>query len=189
MSKDISVETFSRKNVWWSFFFFQFQFQFLPLIGSSYSLVSSLQLQRRGEGREPCVLRNTTQPSHTASWHDAHPTQKPVAPMCRRKHRTPGDLVSMQCARPATGVASAWWDKDIPDGQTLPNPDDAGLIVRRPMDLPVAGSCNRAWARTQNLWWHSLRPLHHPGGLGDHSLNVSWMLSSWECSRFVVDQI
>ena len=47
----------------------------------SYSLVSLLQLPYglgRGEGREPCVLRNTTQPSRTASWHNAHPTWKPM---------------------------------------------------------------------------------------------------------------
>ena len=50
----------------------------------SYSLVPSLQLLyglRRGEGREPCVLWNTTQPSHTASWHNARLTRKPAAPM------------------------------------------------------------------------------------------------------------
>ena len=34
-------------------------------------------------------------------------------------------LVSVHCARPATGVVGARWDKDIPTGQTLPNPDDA----------------------------------------------------------------
>ncbi|XP_071270748.1 eukaryotic translation initiation factor 1A, X-chromosomal-like isoform X3 [Salvelinus alpinus] len=42
--------------------------------------------------------------------------------MCRRKHHTPGYRVSVHCARPATGVASALWDKDIPAGQTLPKP-------------------------------------------------------------------
>ena len=36
------------------------------------------------------------------------------------------------------------------------NPDDAGPIVRRPTGLPVAAGGDRAWARTQNLWWHSL---------------------------------
>ena len=30
------------------------------------------------------------------------------------------------------------WCKDIPTGQTLPNPDSARAIVRRPTDLPVA---------------------------------------------------
>ena len=34
-------------------------------------------------------------------------------------------------------------------------PDDARPIVRRPVDLPVAAGCDRAWARTQSLWWHS----------------------------------
>ena len=31
---------------------------------------------------------------------------KPAAPMCRRKHRTPSDLISLHCARAATGVAT-----------------------------------------------------------------------------------
>ena len=35
-----------------------------------------------------------TQPTQ-ASWHNAPPTRKTAAPMCRRKHRTPGDLVSV----------------------------------------------------------------------------------------------
>jgi hypothetical protein len=118
-------------------------------IGSSYSLVSSLQLQYglgRGEGRKPCVLWNTTQPSRTASWHNSHPTRKLATPMCRRKHHTPGDLVSVHCAWPDTGVASARWDKDIPAGQTLPNQDKSWPIVRRPMGLPVTAGCDRAWA-------------------------------------------
>ena len=41
--------------------------------------------------------------------------------------------------------------RDEPTGQTLPNPDDARPIVRRPTDLPVAADCDRAWARTQSL--------------------------------------
>ena len=64
-------------------------------------------------------------------------------------------LVSTHCTRPATGVTSARRDKDIPTGQTLPDPDDARPIVRRPTDLPVAAGYDRAWARTQSLWWHS----------------------------------
>jgi hypothetical protein len=50
-------------------------------------------------------------------------------------------LVSVHCARPATGAAGARRDKDIPTGQTLPNPDDARPIVRHPTDtrsLPAA---------------------------------------------------
>ena len=46
-----------------------------------YPIVSSLQLPYglgRDEGQKPCVLRNTTQPSRTASLHSAHPTQKPA---------------------------------------------------------------------------------------------------------------
>ncbi|XP_064879539.1 upstream stimulatory factor 1-like isoform X4 [Oncorhynchus nerka] len=75
--------------------------------------------QVSSQRRRSRVLRNTTQPSRTASSHNAHLTRKPAAPMCRRKHRTPGDRVSVHCSRPATGVTSARWDKDIPAGQTL----------------------------------------------------------------------
>jgi hypothetical protein len=64
-------------------------------------------------------------------------------------------LASAHCARPATGVPGARWDKDIPTGQALPNPDDGRPIVRCPTDLPVAAGYDRAWARTQSLWWHS----------------------------------
>jgi hypothetical protein len=38
--------------------------------------------------------------------------------MCWRKHGTPVDRVSVHCAQPTTGVASARWDKNIPAGQT-----------------------------------------------------------------------
>ena len=52
-----------------------------------------------------------------------------------------------------------------------PNPDDAGPIVRRPMGLPVAAGCDRAWTRTRissgtaSTAMQCLRPLHHSGGL------------------------
>ena len=49
----------------------------------------------RGEGWEPCVLRNTTLPSHTTRL-----TQKAAAPTCRRKHRTTGDHVSVHASGP-----------------------------------------------------------------------------------------
>jgi hypothetical protein len=82
--------------------------------------VLSHHCNSRTDSGEMYILRNTTQPSRTASWHNAHLTRKPAAPMCRRKHRAPGDCDSMHCARPATGFASAQWDKDIPAGQTFP---------------------------------------------------------------------
>ena len=89
-------------------------------------------------------------------WNAMHPPKhNPTKPHCSltqpgsQPHQCIGGntvhlatLVSVHCARPATGVAGAWWDKDIPTGQTLPNPDDARPIVRR---------CARAWARTQGL--------------------------------------
>ena len=48
---------------------FFFPILWYPIVGN-YCLVSSLQLLYRlgrDEGRESCVLRNTTQPSRTAS--------------------------------------------------------------------------------------------------------------------------
>ena len=87
-----------------------------------YSLVPSLQL--------PFGLGRGAKVESRASWHNAHWTRKPAAPMCRRKHRTPGDRVSMHCSHPATGVASARWDKNILAAKPSPNPDDAGPIVR-----------------------------------------------------------
>ena len=69
----------------------------------SYSLNPLLQLPYglgRGEGREPCVLWNTTLPSRNASWHTAHLTRKPAAPTCRRKHRPTGDRMPA-CRCPA----------------------------------------------------------------------------------------
>jgi hypothetical protein len=52
-------------------------------------------------------------------------------------------------ARPATGVARARWDKDIPAGyKHSTNPEDAGPIVRHPMGLPSLDS-------NQDLEWDS----------------------------------
>jgi hypothetical protein len=113
------LRTSSEEHIYLFFYPFFSPISWYPI--GSYSLVSSLQLPYklgRGEGREPCVLRNTTQQSRTASWHNAYLTWKPATPMCRRKHRTPGDRVSLHYAQPATGVAGARWD--IPAGQTLP---------------------------------------------------------------------
>jgi hypothetical protein len=45
----------------------------------------------------------------------------------------------------------AWWDKDIPTGQTLPNPDDARPIVRRPTDLPGANPKSHGGSREHLL--------------------------------------
>ena len=67
----------------------------------------------RGEGQEPCVLRNTTPPSFltqcTASLHNALLRRKSAVPMCRRKHRTPGDRVSMHVA----SCDTAWYQTRI----------------------------------------------------------------------------
>ena len=105
-----------------------FPFTFVFFIISTFypqllvSLVPSLQLPYglgRGECREPCILWNTTLPSHTTSWHTAHLTRKPAAPMCQRKHCTTGN--TSQCARSLPqGVARVRWEKNITAGQILP---------------------------------------------------------------------
>ena len=48
-------------------------------------------------------------PKHNPAKQHCFLTQRTLnseAPMCQRKHRTPGDRVSMHCTWPATGVAS-----------------------------------------------------------------------------------
>jgi hypothetical protein len=125
---------------------------------SSYYLVSSLQLPYgSGETKVEGHASSDTQPNQAALLLNTVRIQLGSQP-----HQCAGGntvhlatLASAHCARPATGVASARWDKDIPTSQTLPNPDDARPIVRRPMDLPVTAGCDRAWAQTQSLWWHS----------------------------------
>ena len=79
--------------------------------------------------------------------------------------------VSVHAPGPPQGVAIAQWDKDIPAGQTLPNPDDAGPIVRHHTCLPVMASCDTALDSTQgcsdasSTTMQCLRRLFHLGGL------------------------
>ena len=55
------------------------------------------------------------------------------------------------------------------DGLLRPNPDDAGPIVRCPMELPITAGCDTAWIRTRYYSDASctemqcLRPLRHSG--------------------------
>ena len=57
-----------------------------------------------------------------------------------------------------------------PTAKPTSNPADAGPIVRRPMGLPVAAGCDRAWTRTRissgtaSNAMQCLRPLGHSGG-------------------------
>ena len=79
-------------------------------------------------------------------------TQSPLnleASRTNVSEETPGDGVSVHCARPATGVVSARWEKDIPAAKPSPNPDDAGPIVCQPMGLPVVAGCDTAWTQTR----------------------------------------
>ena len=48
-----------------------------------------------------------TQPSRTAFWHNARVTWKQATPMCRRKHRTPGDRISVHVPGPPQESLSA----------------------------------------------------------------------------------
>jgi hypothetical protein len=85
-----------------------------------------------------------------------------LAPMCRRKHHTPGDCVSMHCTRPATGVAGAQWDKDIPPltRTTLGQLCAAPWVFR---SWP-AGFEPRISNGTDSTVMQCLRPLRHSGG-------------------------
>ena len=52
-----------------------------------------------------------------------------------------------------------------------PNPNDVESIVRRPMGLPITGSCDTAWNQTRvcsdasSTEMQSLRLLHHSGAI------------------------
>ena len=91
----------------------------------SYSLVSSLQVSfslRRGEGRERCFLRNTTQPSRfLTQW----------------KHRTLSDRVSVHAPGPPQESLERDGTRTSRPAKPSPNPDNAGPIVRLLMGLPV----------------------------------------------------
>jgi hypothetical protein len=126
---------------------------------SSYYLVSSLQLLYglgRDEGWKSSSDTQPSQPYCFLTQHTSNPeasrTNVSEATLCTVHLAT---WVSTHCTQPATGVTGAQWDKDIPNDHAFPNPDNARPIVRRPTDLPVTAGYDRAWARTQGLWWHS----------------------------------
>jgi hypothetical protein len=127
-------------------FFLIYIFFFYPLFSplswyplvSNYYILSHRYNSRTGSG-ETKVKSHETQPNQAALLLNTASIQ-PVG-------GNTVHLVGAHCTRPATQVTGARWDNDIPTGQTLPNPDDARPIV--------AAGCDRAWARTQSLWWHS----------------------------------
>jgi hypothetical protein len=92
---------------------------------SSYYLVSSLQLPYR-------LRRDDAQPNLAALL---------LNTVCIQPGSQPHQCVGGNTVHLATLVSN----------QALPNPDDAGPIVHRPMNLPVAAGYDRAWARTQSL--------------------------------------
>jgi hypothetical protein len=117
---------------------------FFSPIGS-YSLVSSLQLPYglgKGEGQEPCIPRNTTQSSRTASW------------QCPLNLEASCINVSEEtCTAPDPPQESLVHDstRTSLSAKPSPNPDDAGPIVWCPMGLLVTADCDRPWTWTQNI--------------------------------------
>jgi hypothetical protein len=111
----------------------------------------------------------------------------------------------VQCTRPAIGVASGRWDKDIPTGQTLPNPINCasphgppgcGLLWQSLGSNPESGG-------TASTAMQCLKPLRHQTDIcpSDCQMTVPrWMsLNSsempfccqclsmeiaWRCARF-----
>ena len=76
---------FQKNRITYNIIIYYFLPFFLPNSVVSNCLIAATPVRtRRGEGREPCVLRNTTQPSRTASSHNAHLTWMPATPMCPR---------------------------------------------------------------------------------------------------------
>ena len=133
------------------FFFFNILSPFLPNFRGIQSLVITILSHRynsrtgSGETKVESHASSEAQPNQAALLLNTARLQPGSQPhQCvggNTVHLAP--LVSAYCARPATGVAGARSDKYIPTGQTLPNPDDARPIVRRPTDLPVAAGCDR----------------------------------------------
>jgi hypothetical protein len=108
----------------------------------SYSLIAATPVQSRG-GEE------TTQPSHNASWHNAHINRKPATPMCRRKHSPTGDRVIVHAPGPPQESLESDGTRTSLPAKPSPNLDDFGSIVCRPMGLPVAAGCDTAQDQTQ----------------------------------------
>ena len=63
----------------------------------------------------------------------------------------------LACTAPGPPQESLVRDETRTSLPTKPSlhPDETRPIVCRRMDLPVAAACDRAWAQTQSLWWHS----------------------------------
>ena len=84
--------------------------------------------------------------------------------MCRRKHRTTGDNVSVHAPGPPQESLECDGSKDIPAGQTFQR------IVRHLMGLPVAAGCDTARDDTRvcsdasSTAMQYLRPLSPSGG-------------------------
>uniref|UniRef100_A0AAZ3PA97 Regulator of calcineurin 1 n=1 Tax=Oncorhynchus tshawytscha TaxID=74940 RepID=A0AAZ3PA97_ONCTS len=69
--------------------------------------------------------------------------------MCRRKHRTTGDRVSVHAPGPPQESLKRDGTWTSRPAKPSPNPDDAGPIVRRLIGLPVAAGCGTAWDHTR----------------------------------------
>ena len=129
-----------------------YSYPFSPI--GSYSLVTSLKLLYglgRGEGRESCIRRNMTIPSHTASWHTARLSLKPAAPMCRRKHCITGNRVIMQAAGPPRKSLERDGTRTSRPAKPFPNPDDAGANCASPHGSPSRGRLRHSLGSTPDL--------------------------------------
>ena len=94
--------------------------------------------------------------SHTSSKHDPTKphcflTQWPLNPEASHTNVLEETLYTWQPCQPGPPQESLECNGTRTSLQTKPstNPDDAGPIVCRPMGLPVAASCDRAWTWTR----------------------------------------
>ena len=119
-----------------------------------------------GEAKVESHASSETQPNQAALLLDTMPTtQKPAAPICRRKHRTPGDRVCVHCA-PQESLVCDETRISVP-AKLSPNPGDTGQIVRCNMGLPAAtepGLEHRISSGTASTAVQCLRPLRPSGG-------------------------
>uniref|UniRef100_A0A8C7G5G7 FYVE, RhoGEF and PH domain containing 4a n=1 Tax=Oncorhynchus kisutch TaxID=8019 RepID=A0A8C7G5G7_ONCKI len=69
--------------------------------------------------------------------------------MCRRKHRTTGDRVSVHVPGPPQKSLEHDWTRTTRLAKPYPNQDDAGPIVHCLMDLQGAAGCDTAQDRTR----------------------------------------
>ena len=125
-----------------------FLFFFSPLPNFVVSIAAT-PVRTLGEAKVESHASSETQPNQAALLLDTTHIQ----PGSQPHQCVGGNTVHLETwsACNVPGPPQASLVRDIPASQTLPNPDNARPIVRRPMDLPVVAGCNRTWAQTQSL--------------------------------------